>query len=144
MQASLLVCDDSRLEITGKGILIGIYVTDMIITAPKLQIAQLQFFLMFDFDVHETPKTLTFEVTLPNQPPTVWPLTMPDKLSVPEGRDRAYIRQPFQIIAPILEPGRIEARVIHDKGDVRIRGPWIVLAPQQSQQPAVQQVSVTG
>jgi hypothetical protein len=127
MQATMLVCDDTRLEITGKGILIGLYVTDMAIPVPSFQTAQLQFFLIFECTLDERPKSLTFEVTLPNQKPVTWFIPIVQDIKFPEGRDRLVLRQPFQLLNPVLEPGRINARIIHEGGEIELRGPWIVL-----------------
>lgn len=126
MQATMLVCDDVRAEWNGKYMLIGTYVTDMTISFEPFYVPQLQFFLIFECTLQERPKNLRLEITLPQQNPVHWNVPVPKELPPPpEGRTRFHVRHPFGIFNACLMAGHIMGRVITDKGELELRGPWI-------------------
>lgn len=129
MQVILLVCDDLRLEFNGKTILVGVYNGDIIIPFSPFAAGQLYFIFNFECDVSEIPRNLTFEITLPGQKPLQWPCPIPQDVKIPNERKKAYVRQPCPIFGPVLNEGRIEAKVIHDMGEIEVAAPWIVQMP---------------
>jgi hypothetical protein len=137
-QATLLVCDEIRLEMTGKLILIGTYTSDMMIPAPGFVTPQMVFFLIFEGPLAERPtEGCKFEVTLPGQKPSEWPIIFqPNPPPVPEGRTKFIMRHGWAIQSPVLNPGHIKGRVITSKGEISVGGPWITLPPQQIVSPA--------
>ena len=138
IQATLLVCDDVRVEWNSKAILIGLYTTDMTIPFEPFIVPQLQFFLIFECGVAERPNKLTLEITLPKQSPIKWEIPLPEMGPVPEGRTRFFLRQPFAVGNPQLMAGHIVGRVTFDGGEIAVGGPWIMLMQsQQTGAPAV-------
>lgn len=132
MQSTLLVCDDVRFEFNGKAILVGVYTADIVIPISPFTAGQIYFFFSFECGVDEIPKSLAFEVTLPGQKPLRWPVHISPDIKIPEDRRTAYVRQPCPVFSPQLIAGRIEAKVIHDRGEISVGAPWIVHMPPTS------------
>jgi hypothetical protein len=131
-QASLLVADEIFFNLHGKAILHGIYNTDLIINADQMTIAQLIFYFSIETELSEPFLSLSAEVTLPGTDPVQQMVLVPPPQFVtaqaranPE-RSRWYTRYPLLISGPVLRPGRIGARVIHESGDIIVNAPWIV------------------
>jgi hypothetical protein len=129
-QASLMVADEIYYNLQGKAILQGLYHADLTIPSEPAFAPQLIFYFMAETDVDEPFKVLHAEVTLPgNQPVRNFVNVIPPELfkSVPPGRTRAYYRHPLLVTGPILRSGKIEAKLIHEKGELIVGAPWIVL-----------------
>jgi hypothetical protein len=124
--AYLLVADDLRIALTGKLDLHGIYTGDIVIPSEKLVANQLVFLWMLETDAKDPFQSLTFEITLPQAEPNRFSLSVLVPTPIPEGRTRWYMKQPQLIQPAILRPGRIKAKVIHEKGEIQLWGPWIV------------------
>jgi hypothetical protein len=128
--ASVLVCDDIRLEISGKLIIIGAYTQDIVIPSDEFVVNQIYFLFLAECQRSEPFKSLKFEVTLPGNEPVAVDMGKPPPLAddvMPE-RERLYVRQAIQIPAAKLRPGKIMARVIHDGGVINAGAGWIVKA----------------
>jgi hypothetical protein len=123
--AYLLVADDLRFALTGKLDLHGIYTGDIVIPSEKLVANQLVFLWMLETDVKDPFQLLTLEITLPQAEPNRFSLSLPAQ-TIPEGRTRWHMKHPQLIQPAILRPGRIEAKVIHEKGEIPVTGPWII------------------
>jgi hypothetical protein len=126
--AHLLVADDLRIALTGKLDLYGIYTGDIIIPGERLVANQLVFLWTVETDAKDPFQTLTFEITLPQAEPNRFSLSLLASPPIPDGRTRRYVKQPQLVQPAILRPGRIQAKVIHERGEIPVRGPWIVSA----------------
>jgi hypothetical protein len=127
-QASLILADEIYYNLYGKAILQGIYSADIAIPANPSVVPQLIFYFMAEADVSDPFHSMTFEVTFPEGEPIrhVAPVLAPEviKATFP-GRKRLGYRYPFLVQAPTLRPGKIEAKLIHEKGEIEIAAPWI-------------------
>lgn len=130
LQATVLVCDDARLEMSGKAFLIGVYLDDIAIPFISFPIQKLCFFLVLEGDLREVPQQAKLEIALPGLSPYQWdlPLNAPPTSLAP-GRTRFVYRHPFHINSIPLGPGRIAGRVMFPGGEVKITGPWISVVP---------------
>lgn len=128
--ATLLVADEIYYNLHGKAILQGIYHGDLTIpTNPSIS-PQLIFYFMAETDIADPFRSLTAEVTLPGNPPVRNPVALiPPEIfaNVDKSRTRAYYRHPFLVQSPMLRPGKIEAKLIHENGEIAVGAPWIVL-----------------
>ena len=85
---------------------------------------------MAETDLDDPFRSLDLEVTLPGSEPVrqsvpvAWPV-QPETA----GRSKIFVRWPLLISMPTLRPGRIDAKVIHDAGEIVIGAPWITLNP---------------
>jgi hypothetical protein len=131
-QASLLVADEIYYNLHGKAILHGIYHGDLTIPTDPSVSPQLIFFFMGETDVSDPFHTLAVEVKLPGASPVRNPVNvLPPEIvkNAHAGRTRLYYRHPVLITAPVLKPGRIEAKLIHERGEISVTTPWISLNP---------------
>jgi hypothetical protein len=126
--ACLVVADDLRIALTGKFDLHGIYAGDIVIRGEKLVANQLVFLWMLEADATDPFQSVTFEITLPAAEPSRFSLSVLAPPPIPEGRTRLHLKQPQLIQPAILQPGRIQGKVIHEKGEIPVSGPWIVSA----------------
>ena len=127
-QAMLLVADEIYYNLNGKGILHGIYHNDLTINSESAVAPQLIFFFIAETDLNDPFRSLDLEVILPGSEPVrhsvpvMWPIpTNPATF----GRSKIFVRWPLLIPTPTLRPGRIEAKVFHDKGEIILGAPWI-------------------
>ena len=133
--AALIIADEVYYNLHGKAILQGIYNTDLIIPVEPTQAPQLIFYFIIETDISEPFESLKVEVTLPGSAPhSSFVLVPPPQFlrtqaETQKDRSRWYTRFPLLIPAPQLRPGKIEARVIHEKGEIPVTTHWIVLNP---------------
>lgn len=126
-QATLIVCDDVRLEMTGKAIIVGMYTTDIVIPAPEITVSHLYFLYIYECPIEERPTKLAIELTLPGERPILWDAHPGvGTVALPEERRWLIYRQIVPVFGGVLRPGRIETRITTDRGDIDIRAPWIV------------------
>jgi len=129
-QASLIVADEIYYNLYGKAILQGVYHGDLTIpTDPSISL-QLIYYFMAETDIAEPFRTLIAEVTLPGNQSIRNPVNLipPEALSNLRGdRSRAYYKHPLLVPGPVLRPGKIEAKLIHESGEIVVGAPWIVL-----------------
>jgi hypothetical protein len=131
-QATVLVADEIFFNLYGKAVLQGIYTTDLIINADPTLATQLVFFFIAETDISDPFRSLSVEVTLPATTPIRQsvPVQWPIPAIAEHGRTRIFVRWPLLIPAPLtLHPGRIEAKVIHENGEIEVGAPWILLNP---------------
>jgi hypothetical protein len=129
--AFVVVCDDLRVEINQKLIFIGVYPNHIAIPLDPFPIRQLVFYFVAESDIDDVMVPSAFEVILPGQeririavPPVVAPTPPHDTFT------RWAVKFPMLIQNPILKPGKILAKVLHNKGEITATCPWIVLAEQ--------------
>lgn len=136
-QAQLLVADEIYFNLWGKALLHGIYHGDLVINGETSQAPQLVFFFMLETDLSDPFRNLQVEVKLPGNDPIRVPvlITYPAPPStIQQGRTRLFYRHPLLIPQPMLRLGRIEAKAIHESGEIEIGAPWIS-NPQPTVQP---------
>jgi hypothetical protein len=129
-QASLIVADEIYYNLYGKAILQGIYHADLTIPIDPSLSPQLIFYFMAETDIAEPFRMLIAEVTLPGNAPVRNPVNLipPQALiGLSPDRSRAFYRHPLLVSGPLLHPGRIEAKLIHESGEITVGAPWIVL-----------------
>jgi hypothetical protein len=129
-QAFVTICDDVRIEISGKLIMIGVYTNHIIIPTEPFIAPQLVFNFYAESDINDPFTSVTFEVNLPQQPiqRVDIPLGMPAKPVNPQWT-RWFVRQPMIVRPAILHFGRIDTKVIHDRGELEAGGAWILSTP---------------
>jgi hypothetical protein len=132
-QASLLIADEIYYNLHAKAILQGIYAGDLFISTNPSSTAQLIFYFMAETDVTDPFRTLIAEVTLPESSPTQAPIPVQGPTTLPSDRTRLFVRWPILIPAPILRPGKINAKLIHESGEIAVVTPWIVYTQSTTQ-----------
>jgi hypothetical protein len=131
-QASVLVADEVYFNLHGKAILHGIYNTDLVITSDQMTAPQLVFYFMIETDISEPFHSLSVQITLPGNDPIRHHVLVPPpqfvaaQAQMNPTRSRWYTRHPVLIPAPVLRAGQIEAKVIHESGEIIVGSPWIV------------------
>jgi hypothetical protein len=130
--ASVFICDELLFSLTGKFNLFGNYTGDITIPADPTPVTQLIFYFIVETDVTNPFQSLTLQVTLPDSIPIVQPIPVLPQVAIQQGRPRWTIRWPLLIPQPSLRPGRIEAKAIHESGELIAGTPWIVLGGQQA------------
>jgi hypothetical protein len=130
-QASVIIADDLTASLVGKFNLFGIYTSDIVIPTDPAFLTQLVFLFSLDTSIDDIFHYAQLKVTLPGMPTATQDVPIPSPplpSQVPEGRTRWLLRQPILIQQLVLRPGRIEAKVVHDKGEIEVKGlPWISL-----------------
>lgn len=133
-QAMVLVADEVYFNLHGKAILQGIYNSDLVITAEEVKTPQLVFYFTIETDVSDPFQQLSIEITFPGSDPIRQLVSVPPpQILELQGkadptRSRWYTKHPVLVPAPVLRPGRIEVKVIHESGEIRVMAPWIVNA----------------
>jgi hypothetical protein len=137
-EASVIVCDDVRFEITGKLVIVGAYTADIAIAADEQPTPQLQFLFRAECDINDPFTAIRFEVTLPGTEPVIAEsknLGPPPGVSA--GRTRISVHQLISIPGAVLRPGKILARVVHEKGEIPVTATWITkVEPSPKTEPA--------
>jgi hypothetical protein len=126
--ASFEVADDFRLALTGKSDLLGIYPGDIVIPIDGVMVAQLIIFWTIRTDANDPFKSLSLEVNFPAGTPLTYEIPLPHSIPILEGRTFFTLRQPQLVQAISLRQGRITGRVIHERGEIVVKGPWITSA----------------
>jgi hypothetical protein len=132
--ASVLVCDDLWVSLNNKFSAHGIYVGDISIPTNPSSVNQLVFLFTLETDITDPFRSLVLQVLFPDAEPnqTTVPISPPPLLSADARRRRWTIKWPFLIQQPILRPGAISVKVIHEKGELTAFAPWIVVLPPKS------------
>jgi hypothetical protein len=94
---------------------------------------QLVFLFLVTTDLNEPFQSLACQVTLPGAEPFTLNAPTPNDPVDPEllklGARRRIYRIPMVLSRPVLRPGRIESKIIHEKGEFSPIGmPFIVKA----------------
>lgn len=128
-QASVLVSDDLYVSLIGKFIINGLFTTDIVIPIDPTIAVQLVFLFQIETDIDDPFEKLQLQVTLPGQPPTTADIQLAPFIPA-AGRTRWLLHWPLLVRQAVLRPGRIEAKVIHERGEILTTTPWISLATQ--------------
>jgi hypothetical protein len=129
--ASVFVCDELLVSLSGKFNILGNFTGDISIPADPTPVAQLVFLFIIEADANDPFRSLAMQVTLPGSAPVTQQVPVIAQVPVLPGRPRWTMRWPLLINQPILRPGRVEAKVIHENGELIAGTPWIVMLAQQ-------------
>jgi hypothetical protein len=127
--ATVVVCDEMLISLTGKMNIFGIYTGDITIASEEQKIAQLVVIFHIECDLAAPPRALSVEVRLPGEPviqnniPPIVPPATPQ-------RTKWVFRWPILIQQPTLRAGRIETKIVHDKGIIEPVPQLIVRTPE--------------
>jgi hypothetical protein len=124
--ATLIVSDDLHVDLTGKFSIYGVYTGDIQIAVDPSSAAKLIFLVVAETDADDPFKSMVFQLKFPGEPEMQWPIPTIPPPPVP-GRNRHIIRWPFLILMPTLRQGHIEAKIIHEKGEILVAAPWILM-----------------
>jgi hypothetical protein len=127
-QATVLVSEDVTFALNGKMNIQGIFTTDIGIPFEPYFATQLVFVFSVETSPDDPYKKLELFVELPSSQQN---LRHPIVLSTlrPSAGDqlRWSIKYPLLFTSPVLRPGPIIAKVIHDKGEISAATPFVVL-----------------
>jgi hypothetical protein len=140
-RASIIVSDDFFFAIGGKVTLSGVYIQDLVIPFAGTPINQLVFFFTIQSPKERPFKSISLKILFPGLEPKITPIPVfPRVPSSDPKRTKILITQPILIQQVVLNPGRVQATVIHEDGEIDAGGIWIVLhgeAPPQNTQPEI-------
>lgn len=125
VNATVIVCDDLRMEINGKLFFIGMYPAHIVIPGEELQIQKLVFFFNADFPITHIPKKIRYEVALPGE--KAHPSEMePNPPEFRKEHTRFITRHAITFVNPILRLGKIGAKLIVDDGEeISVAAGWV-------------------
>jgi hypothetical protein len=129
-KASVFVCDEVFINLTGKQLAQGIYTTgDITVPGPGARAAQLVFVFWVECALENFPGSATFKVELPNAQPHVvtLPVAQPNPASLiahPQRKISSFM-QPVLVQQPVLNLGAIKSTVIMDGEEVSCEPIWI-------------------
>jgi hypothetical protein len=128
--ATVIICDEILFSLTGKFNILGNYTADLSIPQNPTQLPQLVFLFLIETDATDPFQSLSLRVAFPDSEPIKHSIpTFANPVTLE--RPRSTIRWPLLIPQPSLRPGPIEAKVIHEKGELIAATPWVVLASPQ-------------
>lgn len=130
--AALLICDELLFSLTGKMTIAGLYTGDIGIGSERQIIPQLIFLFVVEGDLDEPIQSAVLEVALPKVEVKRRPLPGVSPPAATPGRTKWKMLLPFPMSQVELHLGKIEAKVIYDKGEIVATAPWIVQLPQAS------------
>ena len=126
-QATVLVSDELTFSLNGKTNAFGIYTNDIIIPKDPTEGIQLIFMFIIETAPDDPFQTLEVVVELPGGDSRRLAIPLGTILSVSDQR-RWCTKFPLLFARPILKPGFIEAKVVHERGEISTAAPAIVLA----------------
>lgn len=136
-QATLQVCDDVLVSLSGKFNLVGLYTADIGIPIDPTLIPQLAFFFDVSGDLPDRPEKIDLQITFPGGESRQITVDAPLPAGPPlQGRTKWHIRAPMLAQNIVLKPGRITARIKHRGEELEVHGAWVVL-PSHPVDPAV-------
>ncbi len=124
-QASVLIADEVTYSLNGKMNVFGIYTGDIVIPVATAIVSQLIFVFIVETEPTDPIKELQLQAVLPSGQTahTIIPVnTLINSLS---DEIRWNIRVPLVFNSPILTPGAIIAKVIHERGEIVAIAPVI-------------------
>jgi hypothetical protein len=136
-QATILVSDEVTYSLSGKLNIFGTYTADIQIFDDPTPAVQLVFLFIIETDPNDPYQSLELEIALPGMQKNR--MAIPVSRLVPSHSDkmRWCLKYPFLVVSPLLRPGPIEAKIIHEKGEISVAGPTIVLRPRTGPMVAV-------
>ena len=129
INATLIICDDIRIEITGKSIIIGMYTGNLSITEEPSVITKLMFLFNVDIPLPYIPTVVTVEVTIPGVPVPLREEVKVPPPAAPIGPEhtRWIFRHAIGMQNITARSGKIVARVWVDDQELEISSALIVV-----------------
>jgi len=125
--ASVLVCDDATWSLTGKINLFGVYANDIVIPHPELLFNQIVFYFDIQTGFDDPFHHLAIQIEFPGEQPILQPMpTETPPSPPPAGRTKLIYKIPLMVQQRVLRPGRIIAKIIHERGQIDAGGVWVV------------------
>lgn len=131
-QAAVLVCDDAFVSLNGKITLSGIYTADIAIPAPQITVGQLVFLFVIESDVSDPYQIINLHISLPGEKPVQVSVPTAQNAPMTAERTKLTIKWPVLVPQPVLRPGEIKTKLIHERGEMEIGAAWITHTQQQS------------
>jgi hypothetical protein len=127
-QAMGIVADDLLYSLSGKMVLSGMYSGHITIPADLTPIGQLAILFLVEGDRDDPLRSVAAEVTLPGSTPIrqEYPMPPAGDFTGTVAATKWFAKLPFLLAAPMLRPGRIDAKIIHDSGEISVSLPWII------------------
>jgi hypothetical protein len=126
-QATMIVADDWVTTISGKVNISGIYGTDISIPVDPFTASQLVFAFIIETSPEDPYQSLEIRVTLPGGDTRNLHLPISRFKDGEADKIRWCLKYPLLFANPILRPGPIEAKVIHEKGGIKVAAPVVIL-----------------
>jgi hypothetical protein len=127
MVQPIIVSDDLTRGITGKMNILGAYTSDIGISVDPTHISQLVFVFIIETSPDDPYKRLEVRVELPGGSAAGMQISLDTLILSPGDKRRWTLRYPLLFPFPVLRPGPIEAKVIHEKGEISTAAPVIIL-----------------
>jgi hypothetical protein len=129
-QATLLVADDLTYTLTGKLSILGVYQSDIVIPHDPYFVNQLVFFFAIETPPDDPCLSVELVVTLPGDGgERRLSLPVANFVTTPADKSRWTIKYPLLFQGLLLHKGQIEAKVIHEKGEISVAAPYVNLQP---------------
>jgi hypothetical protein len=127
-RAFVTVCDELYYSMSGRVMMQGIYLQDIVIADEQLQLNQLVFFFTIQTLKSNPFRALSLSVKVPDGEPVMGPIPISEQVSgaADDRRRIIVIKQPLLLGRPLLKPGKIETKVIHESGEIDAGGIWVV------------------
>ncbi len=147
INVSLLVCDEIRIEITGKLIIIGLYTGDISVPVDGTFIQRLNFLFSVDGPLSSKPDEVQFKLTLPKTETNLSVGPVGTFLNPGGLRKKWLLRHSVGVVNQQLYSGKIMASVIFNGEEHIPSTPWIAvvetpIGPIVSPPPAAQSPTV--
>jgi hypothetical protein len=126
-QATVLVADDWVTALSGKVTISGVYGTDMSIPVDPFMASQLVFAFVIETSPEDPYQSIEIRVTLPGGDTRSLHLPVGKFISGEADKKRWCLKYPLLFRNPVLRPGPIEAKVIHEKGEIITAAPFVIL-----------------
>jgi hypothetical protein len=132
-RATFLVCDDVLVALNGKYTISGMYTGDLLIPGNEAQLGQLVIIVQAETPVEKPFRAFAIHVQFPGDPAAK---ILDASQAIPKtavhapGRTTIVIRLPFLIPQPIVRPGPIEVKVVHEDGELFAGKQWVISASQ--------------
>jgi hypothetical protein len=129
INATVIICEDLRIENTGKVIVIGMHPGNLSIpTEGETTIAQLIFLFSIDGPLSYLPNRVRFEVEIPGVSQPLSSEMSMETQTFEEKYTRWSARQAIGMRNITAQSGKIAARVWVDDQQLEVSSPWIVAA----------------
>jgi hypothetical protein len=124
-QASVLVADEVTYTLNGKLNLFGVYTDDIVIPTPTVILSQLIFVFIVETETDDPFMELRVQVALPSGQMTHMVIPVNALAKSLSDEIRWNIRMPVLFNTPMLSPGVIIAKAIHERGEIVAVAPVI-------------------
>ena len=125
--ACLLVADELHYSLNGKMHVFGIYTGDIGINADPTFVNQIVFLFIIEASPDDPFRKLELYIELPQGEKRIMQLPVPEFRPTKGDERRWSLRYPILIQNAFLRPGQIEAKVIHESGEIPVSAPYIAL-----------------